>query len=448
MACKETPDLPKEATKQPHFRPISGHDTTSETNRQQAQYSKQVQAQNQNCEDMKPVKQEASETNLVPCRRSSSTKLRIFCEETEAFETVNNIGRQGVRENLHTGSLAGFPLRSDLEAMDRDEHCHGYEPAPESFKHKHSDIRNIATIPGLAVTDKGCDLFETAESTVTESTYQEDDAPDNRDNKVRRNIKRNKNKTLTRKKIPQEEGQMNPDNIGTGSHENTSGKGDSVVLEVSKTRIVLLKINGFTKRCGQCKVTLLEKQGQVHFEGDDDSVKQGQIKMYETFNAVEEKTTTLPKHHIAYISESHGYIRCQLTKRKIGVVINTDTVHCTLHSFAFSAEQAEQGLEFVTKELVSRPINIRDGQLQCFQGVDWDNILQSLQKYVQVTVLQDKNSVDIVAFDDKSVSKARHKIIEYLKESVPKAKTEVELKGASARCFSHCFLEDLKRKIR
>ena len=250
--------------------------------------------------------------------------------------------------------------------------------------------------------------------------------------------------------------QCSPANLHVHEEENRKPKwsapeiksGDNATVDLPKTSIVLLKINGFTKRCGDCKVTLTEKQCRVRFEGDDDSVSQAKIKMYETLQNAVEITKVLPKHHVQYINESQGYLRTQLTKRKIGAALKIDVGQSTVQCLAFTDKQAERGLDFVTKELISKKITIREGQSQSFECADWDNILKNLQRHVQVTVVKGDSTVDIVAYNEDSVNMAHKKIIQYLKESQPKDKTEIVLKDATARCFKKHFLDELKLTIR
>ena len=225
---------------------------------------------------------------------------------------------------------------------------------------------------------------------------------------------------------------------------------DTNTIKMPKTDIVLLKINGFTnaKKCGDCKVTLNEKQGRVEFDGDIDSISKAKIKMYETLQNKEETTIVLPKHLVQYIDQSQGYLRSQLTKRKIGAALKIDVSQSTVQCLAFTTKQAERGLEFVTKELSSRQIKIREGHSQCFESAEWDSLVKSLQKYVQVTVVKEDDVVDIAAYNKDSVNNAHEKIIQYLKASKPKHKTEIELKGATAKCFRRYFLDDLKQMIR
>ena len=223
---------------------------------------------------------------------------------------------------------------------------------------------------------------------------------------------------------------------------------DTTTVTLQKTDIVMLKINGFTRKCGDCKVSLVEKECRVEFNGGDESINQAKIKMYETLQNVEEISKVLPRHLVEYIDRSQGYLRAQLTKRKIGAALKIDVSQSSVHCLAFTAKQAERGLDFVTKELSSKQIKIREGQSQCFENAEWDNLGKSFQKQVQVTVVKEDDVVDIVAYNEDSVNMAYRKIIQYLKESKPKHKTEIELKGATARCFRRHFLHDLQQTIR
>lgn len=223
---------------------------------------------------------------------------------------------------------------------------------------------------------------------------------------------------------------------------------DTNTVTLPKTNIVLLKINGFIRKCGNCKVALIEKQGRVEFDGDLESIRQAKIKMYETLQNVEETTKVLPKHLVQYIDRSQGYLRAQLTKRKIGAALKIDVSQSTVKCLAFTTKQAERGLDIVTKELSSKQIKIREGQSQYFESSDWIDILKGLEKQVQVTVAKEDGVVDIVAYNEDSANMAYRKIIQYLKESIPKDKTEIELKGATARCFRRYFLHELQQTIR
>ena len=223
---------------------------------------------------------------------------------------------------------------------------------------------------------------------------------------------------------------------------------DTNTVTLQKTDIVMLKINGFTRKCGDCKVSLVEKECRVEFNGDDESISQAKIKMYETLQNVEEISKVLPRHLVEYIDRSQGYLRAQLTKRKIGAALKIDVSQSTVQCLAFTAKQAERGLDFVTKELSSKQIKIREGQSQCFENAEWDNLRKSFQKQVQVTVVKEDDVVDIVAYNEDSVNMAYRKSIQYLRESKPKHKTEVELKGATARCFRRHFVHELQQTIR
>ena len=221
-----------------------------------------------------------------------------------------------------------------------------------------------------------------------------------------------------------------------------------VTVDLPKTNIILLKINGFVKQFHDCKVTLLENKSQVQFVGTHEAIQTCKLRMFELLNDTEEKIKCLQKHHVKYVSENLGYIKTQLIKKDIGAVISTNINNSEVHSRAFTAKKAELALDFVTNTLVSKKIILREGQSSLIQGSDWAKIVSNLDKHTRVEILENDNSVDIISFDASSVTKTWQSIISYLKASIPKESIEIVLSGAEARCFKYTTLEDLKRTIR
>ena len=229
----------------------------------------------------------------------------------------------------------------------------------------------------------------------------------------------------------------------TDSSCDTQQSVKTVTVDLPKTNIILLKINGFVKQCHDCKVTLLENKSQVHFVGTHEAIQTCKLRMYEVLNDTEEKIKCLPKHHVKYVSEN-----LELIKKDIGAVISTNINNSEVHSRAFTAKKAELALDFVTNSLVSKKIILREGQSSLIQGSDWAKIVSNLDKHTRVEILENDNSVDIISFDASSVTKTWQSIISYLKALIPKESIEIVLSGAEARCFKYTTLEDLKRTIR
>ena len=236
--------------------------------------------------------------------------------------------------------------------------------------------------------------------------------------------------------------------VPTDSSCDTQQSVKPVTVDLPKTNIILLKINGFVKRCYDCKVTLFENTSQVQFVGTHKAIQTCKLRMYEVLNNTEEKIKCLPKHHVKYISENLGYIKTQLIKNNIGAVISTNIYNSEVRSCAFTAENAELALAFVTNTLVSKKVKLREGQSSLMQGSDCAKIVGNLDKHICVEILENDNSVDIISFDASSVTKTWQSIISYLKASIPKQSIEIVLSGAEARCFKYTALEDLKHTIR
>ena len=230
----------------------------------------------------------------------------------------------------------------------------------------------------------------------------------------------------------------------TDSSCDTQQSVKTVTVDLPKTNIILLKINEFVKRCHDCKVTLLENKSQVQFVGTHEAIQTCKLRMYEVLNNTEEKIKCLPKHHVKYISENLG----QLIKKDIGAVISTNINNSEVRSQSFTAKKAELALDFVINTLVSKKVILREGQSLLMQGSDWAKIVSNLDKHTCVEILENDNSVDIISFDESSVTKTCQSIISYLKASIPKESIEIMLSGAEARCFKYTTLEDLKHTIR
>ena len=375
----------------------------------------------------------------------SASKMRIFCEGSDRSESNHETDKhENAQQSGSTEFLSGMPCGYALDlSSNRDaSSCESMFSDP--------DQRYESRYSGGNTGDVDHSVQGTLDQSEKPRTGQKTTIPKTVFHMM------TVDKTIISKGRNHEESSQMPnkqhENFTKRKHipvkSNLSSIQECVSIPLDKTSIILLKINGFTKRCDNCNVVLIEKQGIVKFHGSKDAINHAQVRMYETLNSKEEVSKALPKHHIQFISESTGYIRTQLTSNKVGAVITTNTDQSTVHCFAFSIPQAERALEFITKGMESRQVKLRDGQSQCLQGQDWENILQETDKHVLITILDDGRSLDIISFDATCVHKTWKKIICFLKASAPKHTVAIELKGAAAKCFKYYFLEDLQHKIR
>ena len=375
----------------------------------------------------------------------SASKMRIFCEGSDRSESSYETDEhENAQISGSTEFLSGMPCGYALDlSSNRDaSSCESMFSGPDQRYESRYSGRNTGDVDhSVQGTLDQSEKQRTGQKTTIPKTVFHMMAVDqtiiskgrNHEESSQMPHKQHKNFT-TRKHLPVES--------------NHSSIQECVSFPLDKTSIILLKINRFTKQCDNCNVVLIEKQGIVKFHGSKDAIKHAQIRMYETLTNKKEVSKVLPKHHIQFISESTGYIRTQLTSKKVGAVITTNTDQSTVHCFAFSVPQAERALEFITNGMESRQVKLRDGQPQCLQGQDWGNILQKIDKHVLITILDDGKSLDIISFDAICVYKTWEKIIRFLNASAPKHTVAIDLKGAAAKCFKYYFLEDLQHKIR
>lgn len=225
-------------------------------------------------------------------------------------------------------------------------------------------------------------------------------------------------------------------------------------VSVSPTKIVCLIMFRFQMKyqTDNTKVIFKERDGKVIIRGlADEDIKQARLNLLECLDRIVCKTERLSNMKSRFLSREHcrKCLRTRCIEKKVRANFEVDDSKRILHSYAFSAADAERGLQFVGEEIMVIKIQLREGQEQLLDGDTWKTLIESLDNDLTTVYLEEANRTILVieSFIEAKAKEAESKVIQHFKQHVPKTASNVTLESAKAMCFQKCFADELRRDI-
>ncbi|XP_045203465.2 uncharacterized protein LOC123556644 isoform X2 [Mercenaria mercenaria] len=225
-------------------------------------------------------------------------------------------------------------------------------------------------------------------------------------------------------------------------------------IRLSPVKIIMLIIFRFQKKTqtDTLKVIFKEKEGKLILNGSsDEDITDAKLKVHECVEQIVCCTESLSRMKCMFLSRQacRDCLRARCIKQKVRAAFEVDESKSILKSHAFSVEDAEKGLQLVKDEIFVSRIQLRPGQEQFLNDEDWNRMIEVLDSGLTTIYLDESANkmVLIESFVDTKAKDANRKIIEYLKQHVPKKTGEVVLEEAKAKCFKSCFEEKLRRNV-
>jgi hypothetical protein len=225
-------------------------------------------------------------------------------------------------------------------------------------------------------------------------------------------------------------------------------------IQLSSAKINMLIIFKFQSKTQSETVDVIfkENEGKVIIKGHSkDDIRQAKLKMYECLDQVVCAKEILPRMKCKFLArdECRKCIRSRCIKQKIKAAFSFDVGNTVLLSFAFSADEAEKGLQFIKDEITVTNVQLRQGQDTLVVGDNWERFIREFDTGLS-TIYIDDTSKNIICIESIIEAKSKDifkKIVKYLKQNVPMKTSDVIIETAKARCFKSCFEDSLRRLV-
>ena len=224
-------------------------------------------------------------------------------------------------------------------------------------------------------------------------------------------------------------------------------------IQISSAKINMLIINKFQAKTNSqtVDVEFKEGEGKVIMKGNsEEDIREAKLKMHECLEQLVYVSEAFPRQKCEFLAreESRRCIRTRSIKQKIKAAFDIDVSKSVVRSYAFSKDEAEKGLQFLKDEIIVSKVNLRPGQEQVVSSNEWTLFVQGLDtKFTTIYVDESSKDVVIESFMEMRPKDIFKKVVQYLKQNVPKKISEVILESAKARCFRSCFEDSLRRNV-
>lgn len=261
-----------------------------------------------------------------------------------------------------------------------------------------------------------------------------------------RQASRESDDTKSKKRKPKGKGK----NSGDGDHQVMNCEGE---LPLKPVEIVMLIMFRFQSKHHKEKfnVNFREKESKVIIRGcTDNDVKQAKLKILECLNNVVPVSEPLSLSRCRLLAREicQKCLRSRCIDKKVRAAFEVDDARKCIRAHGFTTEDAERGLEFAKEEITMKKIQLRPGQEQFLNDEAWTSMIESIDRGL-TAVFREESTMDILieSLNETKAKEALSKILQYLKQHVPKKSAEVVLETAKARCFLGSFEKSLRRDV-